>query len=119
MANFKQKAKDAIVLSDLMNGRTKLSTDEIIAKFPQGFTISDFDIINDGKSEYPVFTVKEDAGICFFGGAILNSMVTAWCEGYESLEKCREDFRAEGGVPIKLYTGRTKSGNNLTKVEIL
>ena len=119
MGKFADKAKASTLLSDLMQGRTKLGTEEVIAKFPNGFTIEDFDIVNDSKSEYPVFTIKEDKTVCFFGGAILHNMVNSWTEGYENLEDCRNDFREEGGVRIRLYMGKTKTGNNLTKVDIL
>ena len=119
MGKFSDKAKAAIQLSDLLVGRNKVGTDDIIERFPQGFTIADFDIINDGKNEYPAFTIKEDPDLCFFGGAILKSMADSWLEGYETLEECRNDFRLDGGVAVRMYTGKTKKGNNITKVDIL
>ena len=119
MANFRDRARKATSLSELMSGKTRITTDEMIQQFPQGFTISDFDIIRDSQKEYPVFVIKENTDICFFGGLVLMNMVNDWLEGYESVEKCREDFRSEGGVPIKMTTGKTKNGNNITRVEVL
>lgn len=117
--NFRESALKSTTLSDLMNGRTKVSTDDMIKNFPNGFTIEDFDIVDDKKSQYPVFTVKEDKGICFFGGTILMNMVDGWLEGFDSIDACRAEFVEGGGLPVKLSTGKTKNGNNITKVEII
>lgn len=117
--NFRESALKSTTLSELMNGRIKVSTDEIIQKFPNGFTIEDFDVVDDKKSQYPVFTVKEDKTICFFGGTILMNMVDGWLAGFETIDECRAAFVEEGGLPVKLSTGKTKNGNNITKVDIL
>ena len=117
--NFKERAIKATTLSDLMNGRTKVSIDEMIQRFPDGFTIEDFDIVDDKKAQYPVFTIKEDKNICFFGGIVLMNMVDNWVEGFESIDDCRVAFAEDGGLPVRLSTGKTKNGNNITRVEIL
>ena len=125
---FREKAINTSNLSELMNGRNKVSIDELMQAFPNGFTLTDFDIVdyttkdkdgNEKRRTYPVFIIKEDPNICFFGGVVLMNMVDSWLEDYDSIDSCREDFRASGGVEIELYTGRTKGGNNITKVEIL
>lgn len=117
--NFRELAKKATSLSELMSNRTRLTTEEMIERFPAGFTIADFDMLDDSGKQYPVFTVKEDDTVCFFGGVILARMVDEWLGYYDSVEECREAFRAGGGVMIKMSTGKTKKGNNITKVDVL
>ena len=117
--NFKERAIKATTLSDLMNGRTKVSIDEMIQRFPDGFTIEDFDIVDDKKAQYPVFTIKEDKNICFFGGIVLMNMVNAWLVGFDDIESCREAFKKDGGLPIRMTTGKTKDGRIVTKIDVL
>lgn len=119
MNNFRDLARKVTSLSDLMDGRTRLTTEEMIINYPEGFTITDFDMLTDDGKEYPVFTIKEDPTICFFGGIVLAKMVDEWLGYYDTVEECRAAFRASGGVMIKMATGRTKKGNNITRVEVL
>ena len=43
MGTFKDKALSATTVSKIMEGRTKISTDELITKYPEGVTILGFD----------------------------------------------------------------------------
>lgn len=117
--NFKAAAQAATSLSDLMSNREKRSTDEMISKYPDGFTITDFDMIGTGDDEYTVFVIKEDPGIFFYGGTILKKMVNAWLAGFDDIETCREEFKKDGGLPIRMTTGKTKDGRMVTKIDVL
>ena len=122
--NFKARAKEATTLSDLMKEREKIKVGELISdKTLQGtVTITDFDLVAGGRdgATYPIFIYKEDDSKFFSGGYILNKIVNDWIEGHEGdIHATREDFRNSGGVKIKLGRGETKSGNNITTVEIL
>ena len=57
--NFRQVAQDATSLSELMAGRTKVDTADVIAKYPEGITVTAVDLVEYEKQgepvEYPVF----------------------------------------------------------------
>ena len=57
MVDFRNLAKRETTLSDVMNDRKKISTREVIEKYPDGITINAFDYIQSKKSKnkYPVF----------------------------------------------------------------
>lgn len=134
MGKFREAALAATSLSEIMAGRNKMTTKEIAAKYPDGVTITDFDIIHTTKQvkneegyivevpdAYPVFTIKEDPEIFFSGGAVLNTIVKEWLAMYNGdQEQCRADLIAEGGVPILLEPGVVgKNGREYTNVTVL
>ena len=43
MGSFKNKAIAATTVSKIMEGKTKISTEELLAKYPEGVTIIGFD----------------------------------------------------------------------------
>lgn len=119
--NFKAIAQNELTLSHLMNGRTQVKTDEIVGK---ELTIEEFDIVNaviDGKSAiFPVVVFTELPANYYNGGALLQKMVEAWtnaCGG--DVETASNAFKKEGGVKVKFTNTKTKSGNNLTGIEII
>ena len=50
MADFRNMAKRQTTLSEVMTDRDKISTEDIIAKNPDGVTIVAFDYIQSKKS---------------------------------------------------------------------
>ena len=116
MANkFTQQAKQALGGSPIMNGRSKMSTEEIIAKYPEGITINGFDVINkaDGTS-YPVFSIAEDDTVFFNGGSLAQKIVEQWLkEGYGDLEGINAELKKEGAKFV-LGKGKTKSNKTIT-----
>lgn len=122
--NFKQTAKEAITLSDLMKGREKIKIGELITdeKLKGIVTLIDFDLVAGGRdgATYPIFIYKEDDSKFFSGGFVLNKIVNEWIEGHEGdIHATRQEFREFGGLKVKMARGETKSGNNITTVEIL
>lgn len=116
MANkFTAQAKQALGGSPIMNGRTKLSTEEVIAKYPEGVTINGFDVIrkSDGTS-YPVFSIKEDDSVFFNGGSLAQKIVDEWLkEGYGDIEGINAELHQTGAKFI-LGKGKTKSNKTIT-----
>ena len=51
MADFRNMAKRQTTLSEVMTDRDKISTDDLIAKYPDGVTIVAFDYIQSKKSK--------------------------------------------------------------------
>lgn len=134
MGKFREAALAATSLSEIMAGRNKMTTKEIAAKYPDGVTIIDFDIIKTTKQvkneegyivevpdAYPVFAIAEDESVFFSGGAVLNTIVKEWLAMYEGdQEQCRADLIADGGVQILLEPGvMGKNGREYTNVTVL
>lgn len=118
-SNLRQLAMDATTLSHLMSGREKISTDELIKKYPDGFTLVACDWCPDENGEaYPVFHIEEEPTKFYSGGIVLSKVVTAWEESLGDLEAVNAILSSEG-VQVKLETGKTKRNQNITKVIIL
>lgn len=118
MANniFAQSAKEALGGSHVMQNRTKISTNDLIAMYPDGVTVTEFDFIakSDGTG-YPVFAFAEDDSRYFNGGALANKVATKWAALYDGdLEAASAALKAAGGVKMKLSLQKTKSGRSIT-----
>ncbi len=117
---FAQIARKATTLSPIMEGKERLTVDDIISLYPDYITINGFDIISSGAESYPVLTFAEDSSKFVFGGAIMNNICHDWaelCEG--DIEEASKQLNLAGGCKIKFEKGRTKAGNNLTKPIII
>lgn len=116
MANkFTEQAKNALGGSPIMNGRTKLSTEDVISKYPEGVTINGFDVIHksDGTS-YPVFSIAEDNTVFFNGGSLAQKIVDEWLkEGYGDIDGINAELKKQGAKFI-LGHGKTKSNKTIT-----
>ena len=113
MANiFASIARKATTLSPMMEGRERMGIDELIANYPDGVTITAFDMISTGVDSYPVLNIAEDSNV--------NNIVHDWLEHFEGdIDTANNALAAAGGVRVKFAKSRTKSGNNLTTVQVL
>ena len=114
-------AKEAVSLSEIMKGRTKIDVDEL---YGQEITITGFDIMSmtdksGEQKEFAVCTYAEDDGAFFFGGTVLTKICKNWLSDYDSPAEASEALAAEGGVAIVMSKGKTKNGNKITNVEII
>ena len=117
---FANIAKQVTTLSPLMNGREKMSMDDIIAEYPNGITVCEFDIINTSADSFPVFTFAEDDTKFAFGGTILHNILDAFVSKFEGdIESTSTALKAAGGLKMRFYKSRTKTGNNVTLVEVI
>lgn len=117
---FAAVAKKATTLSPIMEGKERLTVDDVISLYPEYVTINGFDIITSGVESYPVLTFAEDSSKFVFGGAIMNNICHDWaalCDG--DVEEASKQLNLAGGVKIKFEKTRTKAGNNLTKPTII
>ena len=121
MANkFSVAAKKATTLSPIMEGKDRLTVDDVISLYPEYITINGFDIITVGVESYPVLTFAEDDSKFVFGGAIMNNICHDWaelCDG--DIDEASKQLNLAGGVKIRFEKARTKAGNNLTKPIII
>lgn len=117
---FSSIARKATTLSPIMAGREKIQMDELINQYPGGVTIGGFDIITTNADSFPVFVFFEDPQKFAFGGTILHNIIDEWVSNFDGdIEKCSSELEKSGGVKLKFYKSRTKSGNNVTLVEVL
>lgn len=122
MIDFRTLAKKETSLSEVMTDRTKVTTDELIDKYPEGVTIVAFDYVQSKKSKgkYPVFNIEEDPTIFCNASTILTRIFdefVAACDG--DVDAASEELRRQGGLEVKLGHGTTKSGDELITVEVL
>ena len=126
MANmFAEMAKKAVANSAVREGRERISTEEIISTYPNGITITEFDILTkrngDALVNFPTFAFAEDITKYFNGGSSLSKIVDGWLAHFEGdIEACNAALRASGGCKIRLLPmQRTGNGNNFVPVEVL
>lgn len=119
--NFKKMAQDELSLSPLMAGRDQIKTDDLIG---QTVTVVGFDFatITDKGVEktFPVLLLKEYPERYYNGGALLSKLCRCWAEAYDGdIEAASNDLASEGGVQLRFTATKTKSGNNLTAVDVV
>lgn len=118
--SFRESAKRATEISELMNGREKITTKEIIETYPDGVTIVAVDMVTTDEATYPVLLFKEDDSKFYTGGLVLKKIVAEWLENFDmDSDKCSDALAKDGGVMVKLELAETKKKQNLTKVTIL
>lgn len=122
---FAQVARETTSLSPLIENRTKISVSEIIDKYPDGITVTGFDLIdgtdNDGNpSTYPVLVFTEESDKFAFGGLVMKNVCHAWLAHFEGdIDTCNAALKANGGVKLKFSRDKTKKGREVTKVEVV
>lgn len=119
--NFKKMAQDELSLSPLMAGRDQIKTEDLVG---QTVTVTGFDFatITDKGVEktFPVLLLKEYPDRYYNGGALLSKLCRCWADAYDGdIEAASADLEAEGGVQLKFTSTKTKSGNNLTAVDVV
>lgn len=119
--SFREIAAKTLSLSDLMTGREKITTEQLIG---QTVTVTEFDFatITDRGEEktFPVLIFKELPNNYYCGGTLLAKMCMAWVAEYDGDVAAASNALAdEGGVQIRFTAGKTKSGNNLTNITVL
>lgn len=126
MANmFTNLAQKATANSLVREGRERISTEEIIAKYPDGITIVGFDMLTKRNGAelqtFPTFAFLEDDGKYYNGGSSLMKVATEWLAHFDGdIEACNAALMAAGGCKIKILPPvRTGNGNNFVPVEVV
>lgn len=120
MFNFRESAMNSTLLSTLQNNREKITTDDLVAKYPDGITVNAFDFATVQDKTFAVVTFTEDDTKYYNGGTVLTKMCLAWAAGFDgdpesasvALTKC-------GGVKLKFSLSKTKNGNNVTTITVV
>lgn len=121
MGMFSNMAAATTTLSPLIEGKEKLSTQEVIENMGGVVTIIEFDTVIQGDNDwYPVILVKEQPNRFMFGGLVLRKIVETWIAAFEGdVAACSKALKAEGGVKVKMSQAKTKNGRTVTKVVVL
>ena len=123
--NFRQVAQENTVLSEVMKGRDKILMEDICKVYPDGVTVTEFDIIDttnkNGEPErYCVCAFAEDEKSCFFGGVVLTKICDEWAKEFGGdTVAATAALKAQGGVKMKFARAKTKAMRDVTTVEIL
>lgn len=121
-SRFAAMAKEATTLCEIMQGKTKIDTDELLGK---EITITAFDFIElkDKSGELKKFAVccfEEDPEAFFFGGTVLTKICEAWAKEFDGdAAAASEALADDGGCVIKMTAGKTKNGRRITNVDII
>lgn len=115
---FKATAQSELSLSWVMEGREKLTTEEVSTG--EALTVDEFDIADlDGK-KFGVVHFVEYPDRYYNGGKVLTKLCSAWAGLFDGDTHAASTALAkQGGVQLVFKTGKTKSGNNVTTMEVL
>lgn len=113
--SLREIAARTLVLSVLMQDRTKLSTEQLIAHYPNGFTIAQIDSVDD----YYVFTIKENNNVFAMTGTALASLFDAWIAANDGSIEDVNSLLIDEDVKIKLEITKTKKGQPFTKAVLV
>ena len=125
--DFKKIALDATTMSELMNGRDKMDTEELIKKYPNGVTIDFIDNVNmqqeDGEENVWVFVTEEQPNKFTFAGFVLakifNNILAEFEGNYAEMIETYNSALKEDKLRVKLERAKTKSKREITKVMVL
>lgn len=116
---FADIARKETTISPLVGGKTKTSIQQIRMKYPDGITLTQFDLVSD-EEPYAVFTFAEDPDAFAFGGQVLTKICLRWLAQFQGdMEATNEALAKAGGVRMRFDTKVTKNNRTVTTVEVL
>lgn len=125
--DFKKIAMQATTMSELMNGREKMDTEELIKKYADGVTIDFIDNVNmqqeDGEENVWIFVTEEQPDKFTFAGFILakifNNILSEFEGDYNEMIETYNSALNEDKIHVKLERAKTKTKREITKVTVL
>lgn len=125
--DFKKIALDVTTMSELMNGRDKMDTEELIKKYPNGVTIDFIDNVNmqqeDDEENVWIFVTEEQPNKFTFAGFVLakifNNILDKFEGDYAEMIETYNSALKEDKLRVKLERAKTKSKREITKVTVL
>ena len=122
--NFKKSAMANVTISPLMVDRDKITTAELIRDYPDGITVTAFDIVVGMENgDYPVINFAEDDSKFYAsGGVVLKKIVNGWLEEFDgNNERGSQELANQGGVKMRFSERKStkKNGYTYVAVEIL
>ena len=112
---FVEIGRKAVANSPVREGRESISTEEILNKYPDGITITQFDVLSKRNGTemvtFPTFTFAEEPTKYYNGGMSLSKVVNGWLAHFDGdIEAANAALKASGGCRIKLISERSESG---------
>ncbi len=103
----------------IMSTRTRIKFDEIIDKYPDGITITAFDLFDDKKAgRYPVIAFAEDdTKFAMGGGKMFADIISSWYDQYGDGETASDALKAQGGVKMR-FSRRTASASGFQYIYV-
>lgn len=125
--DFKKIALDVTTMSEIMNGRDKMDTEELIKKYPEGVTIDFIDNVSmqqeDGEENVWIFVTEEQPNKFTFAGFVLakifNNILAEFEGDYAEMIETYNSALKEDKLRVKLERAKTKSKREITKVTVL
>lgn len=125
--NFKKIALDVTTMSEIMNGRDKMDTEELIKKYPEGVTIDFIDNVNmqqeDGEENVWIFVTEEQPNKFTFAGFVLakifNNILAEFEGDYAEMIETYNSALKEDKLRVKLERAKTKAKREITKITVL
>lgn len=125
--DFKKIALDVTTMSELMSGRDKMDTEELIKKYPDGVTIDFIDNVNmqqeEGEENVWIFVTEEQPNKFTFAGFVLakifNNILSKFEGDYAEMIETYNSALKEDKLRVKLERAKTKSKREITKVTVL
>lgn len=126
--DFKKIALDVTTMSELMNGRDKMDTEELIKKYPDGVTIDFIDNVNmsqeGGEAENVwIFVTEEQPDKFTFGGFVLakifNNILAEFEGDYDAMIETYNSALKKNKLRVKLERAKTKAKREITKITVL
>ena len=117
---FVQRAMETTTIHSIADGKNQLRTDEVINLYPNGVTITAFDVVKTEDKEFSILLFKENENAFFYGGTVLTNLCKAWLQ--MTGLNCAETsvmLADEGGVTVKLSKALGKNKMIYTKVDII
>ena len=127
MGKLSSAAKEITSGIPVIAGLEKITTDLVIAGYPNGITVTGADLLdavdqNTGEAKkYGVVTFQEDVTKYMPCGQQLTEIIEKWFEITNAPDgmQLSAALRQEGGVKIKLEKSRTQGGRSFTKATVI
>ena len=120
MINLRNAAQKALTLSEIVENKEKISTEEIIEKYPDGITINNLDIVDIRKQTNYVYTFVEEPDCFAYAGTVLKKVFDQLLQAEKGdLKQLRADLKAQKGLRVKLSTSTTLDDMEVTVVELI
>lgn len=131
MGNFRAKAIAAVSSSSVTAGRIKVQIKDVAKQYPDGITITDFDIfskkevkkdkesgeLKEIESRFAVIAFEENSAAYFNGGTMLTKIIKSWASDYGYSDGLPLDDADNAGA---IYTCKCAylEENDLIKVKL-
>ena len=118
MKNLTEIALKTTAGNPIFDNRVKMTTDEVIEKFPSGISITECALLTNDKGEYAVITFAEEPDVFVTCGTILTNIVREWVAAIGTIEEVN-GMLIEQPVRVKLHKILNKKKQPLTVVDVL